>query len=166
MDRAIFCGLALLLTSQAGWTQASDRTTDNRTVLGGGNEFLADGSLAIQSGLYDEGIRLTLLGLQKAETSKHDRAAALSNLCAAYAAKQIPDAAIPYCNQSLAIDSGNWRAYSNRAYAYWLKGAYAEARFDIDAAAALSPRAKQVQQIRGMINEAGLRPRVTIQDLQ
>jgi hypothetical protein len=43
---------------------------------------------------------------------------------------------------------------------------YAEATFDLDAAAAISPKARQVLQIRGMINEAGLRPRITMEDHQ
>jgi tetratricopeptide (TPR) repeat protein len=167
MSRAILCGLALCLIAQAGWTQFDERAAaDNRTVLGEGNKLLADGSMAIRAGLYDEGIRLTLLGLGKRGANDHDRAAALSNLCAAYAAKKLPDAAIPYCNESLAIDSSNWRAFSNRSYAYWLKGAYVEARYDLDAAAALSPNAKQVAQIRGMLNEASLTPRITMKDHQ
>jgi tetratricopeptide (TPR) repeat protein len=158
--------LATFLAAQPAWTQADDRSAGNRTVLGGGNRLLADGSMAISAGNYDEGIRLSLRGLEKEETNNQDRAAALSNICAAYAAKHVPDAAIRYCNESLAIDSRNWRAFSNRAYAYWLKGAYAEARFDVDAAAALSPKARQVAQIRGMLNEAGLTPTVTMEDHQ
>jgi hypothetical protein len=43
---------------------------------------------------------------------------------------------------------------------------YAQATIDLDAAAAISPNAKQVQQIRAMINEAGLQPRVTLEEHQ
>ena len=90
----------------------------------------------------------------------------MSNLCAAYAAKRMPDRAIELCTESLAVSAQNWRAFSNRSYAYWLKGMYAEATVDLDAAAAISPNAKQVQQIRAMINEAGLKPRVILEEHQ
>jgi hypothetical protein len=36
----------------------------------------------------------------------------------------------------------------------------------LDSAAALNPNAKQVIQLRGMINEVGLRPRVIVEDHQ
>ena len=166
MGRVILSGLAMSLLAGPGWAQAQNSAPDSRTVLGGGNDLLASGALALRAGAYDEGIRLTNLGLESRESSTHERAAALSNLCAAYAAKEIPDTAIRFCTESLAIEAGNWRAYSNRAYAYWLKGMLAEARFDLDAAAAISPRSRQVLQIRGMINEAGLRPRITMEDHQ
>jgi tetratricopeptide (TPR) repeat protein len=166
MGRAILGGLAICLLAGPGWAQSGSSSPDNRTVLGGGNDLLSAGASAIRAGLYDEGIRLTNQGLERRDNSDSDRAAALSNLCAAYAAKSVPDAAIRLCTESLAIDNRNWRAYSNRSYAYWLKGMYAEATFDLDAAAAISPKARQVLQIRGMINEAGLRPRITMEDHQ
>ena len=166
MGRAYLSGLAMCLLAGPGWAQRDESPTDNRTVLGGGNDMLAQGATAIRAGLYDDGIRLTNLGLERRDNTELDRAAALSNLCAAYAAKKVPDTAIRYCTESLAVNNRNWRAYSNRSYAYWLKGMYAEATFDLDAAAALSPNARQVQQIRGMINEAGLRPRITMEEHQ
>jgi tetratricopeptide (TPR) repeat protein len=166
MGRAILSGLAICLMAGPGWAQSNAQPPDNRTVLGGGNELLSAGANAIRAGLYDEGIRLTTQGLERPGNRDHDRAAALSNLCAAYAAKGVPDTAIRLCTESLAIDNRNWRAYSNRSYAYWLKGMYAEATFDLDAAAAISPSARQVAQIRGMINEAGLQPRITMEDHQ
>jgi hypothetical protein len=43
---------------------------------------------------------------------------------------------------------------------------FAEASVDLNAAAALSPRAEQVAQIRAMINEATLRPRITLEEHQ
>jgi tetratricopeptide (TPR) repeat protein len=143
------------------WSQA-----DNRTIVGSGNEFLSAGSFAIRVGQYDEGIRLTELGLKRYQPNTADRAAAFSNLCAAHAAKGDPDAAIPFCDRSLDLSSNNWRAYSNRSYAYFLKGMYSEATFDLDSAAALNPDARQVLQLRGMINERGLRPRVIMEDHQ
>ncbi len=146
---------------QAGISWGKDETA---TILGAGNEFLSAGTYAILVGDYEEGIRLTELGLTRFSPSLEDRAAALSNLCAAHAAIGAPDRAIEYCTQSLSLAGGNWRAYSNRAYAYLLKGMYSEATFDLDTAAAINPSAKQVAEVRGMLNEQGLIPRVIIED--
>jgi tetratricopeptide (TPR) repeat protein len=161
-------GLAILLVAGTGWTQSADRlsSTDSTIVLGGPGEFLAAGAEAMRAGDFEEGIQLTMRGLERDAPSNMDRSAALSNLCAAYSAIGDPDKAIEYCNQSLGIHTGNWRAFSNRAYAYWLKGMYAEARFDVDAAAAINPTSRQVASIRAMINEAVLQPRVSTEDRQ
>lgn len=142
------------------------RTPDNRIVLGGGNELLSAGAEAIRYGRYDDGIRLTLMGLERPGTSDHTRSQALSNLCAAHAGKNEPDQAIDYCAQSIVLDQHNWRAWSNRSYAYWLKGMYQEATVDLEMAVSINSDARQVLQLRGMLNEAGLRPRVIMEDHQ
>jgi|TARA_B100001250_G_scaffold414571_1_gene454047 tetratricopeptide (TPR) repeat protein len=138
-----------------------------KTIVGGsGNEFLSAASFAIIMGQYDEGIRLTHLGLTRYGPSRGDRAAALSNLCAAHAAKGEPDTAIPFCDESMDINGRNWRAFVNRAYSYYLKNMLSEATSDLDSAASLRPDARQVIQLRGMINERGLLPRVIMEDHQ
>ena len=162
MRRNLLVCFAGYLVATTGWTQLAD----NRTIIGAGNEFLSAGSFAIRMGQYEEGIRLTHLGLTRYQPNRDDRASALSNLCAAHGAKGEPDVAIPFCDESLDIDSRNWRAYNNRAYAYFLKGMLSEATFDLDTAAAMNPNSKQVIQLRGMINEVGLRPRVIVEDHQ
>ena len=161
MNRSLLIGLLWLLVPGVAWVQP-----DSRTILGAGNEFLSAGSFAIRVGQYDEGIRLTELGLKRYHPSIADRSSAYSNLCAAWAAKGDPDKAIPLCDESLRLSSDNWRAYNNRSYAYYLKGMYAEATFDLDSATAINPRARQVEQLRGMINERGLEPRVIMEDHQ
>lgn len=161
MGRMFISSLALVIVAGAGWAQS-----DNRSVLGQSNELLSAGAIAIRAGRYDDGIRLTMLGLDREPATPFERAAALANLCAAHAAKGEPDVAIEFCDQSISINARNWRAYSNRSYAYFLKGLYSEAALDIDAAAAIAPQARQVQQIRGMINERSLLPRVRMEDHQ
>ena len=161
MSRVILFGLAAYLASSGIWGQA-----DNRSIIGSGNEFLSAGAFSIRMGQYDEGIRLTRLGLTRYQPSPADRAAAESNLCAAFAARGEPEVAIGHCTESLRLEGRNWRAYSNRSYAYFLLGQLSEATFDLDSAAALNPNARQVVQLRGMINERGLRPRVIMEDHQ
>jgi tetratricopeptide (TPR) repeat protein len=165
MIRNLLVGTAMGLVTALVVAQPGDRN-DNSIVLGGSNPSLEAGALALLSGDYDEGIRLTLDGLDDRSISQENRASGLSNLCAGYAAKQLADTAIRYCTESLAVRRGNWRAFSNRSYAYWIKGMYSEAQFDLDAASALSPRARQIAQIRGMINEARLVPNIVMEDLQ
>ena len=171
MVRIAICGVAscLMLGPALAQRQAIPELTqeqpDSRTVLGVANEYLAAGAEAIRLKEYDEGIRLTKIGLER-PTSPRDRSAALSNLCAAHAAKNEPDAAIGYCTESLGINDANWRAYSNRAYAYYLKKMFDEADADLDVALSINPSAKQMPQIRGMMNERRLRGRVTVEEHQ
>ncbi|MGD8810845.1 MAG: tetratricopeptide repeat protein [Gammaproteobacteria bacterium] len=143
-----------------------NRTPDTRSVFGPQNELLYAGAEAIRFGRYEEGIRLTLLGLERKGNSDRNRAAGLSNLCAAFAATNDPDAAIRYCTESLEVSELNWQAWSNRSYAYWLKAMYEEAASDLERAMAINDQARQLSQIRGMLNEAGLRPRIVTEDRQ
>lgn len=161
MARVQLIGLAIGALASVAGAQVDDKTV-SRTVIGG-NEYLAAGAEEIRVGQYDEGIRLTSIGLNQV-TSPGERSAALSNLCAAYAAKGKADQAIDYCNQSIAIKENNWRAYSNRSYAFYLKGLYKQAHDDLEIAASLNPEARQVAKIRGMINEKSLRPSVIMED--
>jgi tetratricopeptide (TPR) repeat protein len=169
MVRIIVCGTASCLMLGPALGQRSDtpeltqEQPDSRTVIGVANEYLAAGAEAIRVKEYDEGIRLTKLGLER-PASPRDRSAALSNLCAAHAAKNEPDVAIGYCTESLGINDANWRAYSNRAYAYYLKRMFDQADADLDVALSINPNAKQMPQIRGMMNERRLRGRVTTEE--
>jgi tetratricopeptide (TPR) repeat protein len=183
MRPAFLTGLAMLAVTNVAWSQEKEAPEDrqgkaapetlqereapeSRIVFGPKNEYLARGADAMRAGSYDEGILLTRQGLDRPGNTALERAAGLSNLCAGYAAKELPDLAISLCTEALALNDRTWQAYSNRSYAYWLKGMYAQAEDDLEAAEALSPRARQIAQIRGMINEAGLRPHVTVEDLQ
>lgn len=143
-----------------------NKTSDTRSVFGSINELLVAGADAIRFGRYQEGVRLTLLGLERRDTSDRNRAAALSNLCAAFAAMNSPNEAIDYCTQSLEISELNWQAWSNRSYAYWLKAQYDLAAEDLNRAMAINDNARQLGQIRGMLNEAGLQPRIIMEDRQ
>jgi tetratricopeptide (TPR) repeat protein len=157
------CFAAVLCSAQD--FELTQEQPDSRTVLGGGNEYLSAGAELIRAGEYDDGIRLTTMGLERL-ASQNDRAAGLSNLCAAHAAKGEPDRAIEFCTQSITLSPYSWRAYSNRAYAYLLKGQLAAASADLAIAAEHNPDARQIGQIRGMINERNLQPSVTVEEHQ
>ena len=164
MARTQLIGLIASLAAGAVGAQSADKAerAESRTVLGV-NDFLAQGAEQIRMRQYDEGIRLTTIGLVQA-ASVNERAAALSNLCAAWAAKGNPDHAIDFCTQSIALREDNWRAYSNRSYAYYLKGKFKEAHDDLDIASSINPDAPTIEKIRGLINEKSLRPSITMED--
>lgn len=165
MRVAFIGGLAACLVSAAGFAQRLDRSVNSGFVVGGAH-YVAAGAAAILARQYDDGIRLTKLGLETDELDDYERAAGLANICSAYVSKREPDVAIPYCNESLEINDRNWKTYSARSEAYLLKGMYSEAAADNRAAAALAPEADHVRMIAGLINEATLLPRVTAEDHQ
>jgi tetratricopeptide (TPR) repeat protein len=170
MARWLICGPALCFAAAAAWGQGGrlqDPTNpvgESRVVLGVGNPYLAAGAEAIRAKQYDDGIRLTKLGLERAGV--HDRADGLSNLCAAHAAKGETDLAIEACTQSLKINDQNWRAYNNRSYAYYLAGRYVESNADLVKALEINPNARTMATIRGMLNERVLRPSVVVEEHQ
>lgn len=147
--------LALTLALGAVAPGAMAEGGGSRTVVDGGNQQLAAGAAALRAGCYDEGIELTIAGLARAERAV-DRAAGLSNLCAAYAAKRDARRAIERCTESIALYPANWRAFSNRAFAFVLAGRLADAQRDWQAAVELAPAAgaPQLETIREMIERA------------
>lgn len=162
------CSMALLagaIEAQPSGPRLAQKSGDNRTVLGASNQYLSAGAEAILAQQYDDGIRLTQMGLEL-EQSAHDRATGLSNLCAAFTAKGETDRAIVHCTESIELNDANWRAYSNRSYAYYLKGQYARADSDLAVAIGINPAARQVALLRGMINERTLRPSITVEEHQ
>lgn len=147
-----------------GWAQPAEGVHSG--VVIGANKHLSAGATALKRGAFDEAIRLTKLGLESRALDASDRAAGHSNLCAAYVSKHELDTAIPHCDESLRLDSGNWRPYTIRARAYLLKGMYGQARLDNDAAAAISPDADHVRMIAGLLNEIQLEGRIVIEEQQ
>ncbi len=141
----------------------ADPESSAATVTLAVEEYLLAGADAIRGGQFDDGIRLTLIGLERGPSARN-RAAGLANLCSAYVSKNEPDKAIPYCNESLTLNDANWRVFSARSQAYFIKGMYLEAARDNDAAAVLAPTAAHVRMIKSLLNERLLQPSVTIEE--
>jgi tetratricopeptide (TPR) repeat protein len=99
-----------------GMVSAADRlpASQSATILGPTNPWLSEGSQALEAGRFEEGVRLTLAGLEL-PTSAHDQAAGHSNICAGYAALKRWTDALEHCNRALELDNTNWRTYNNRA---------------------------------------------------
>ena len=125
----------------------------SKTVIGPRNADLYHGANALLAGRGEEGVRLTLLGLQH-EASLRERLTAMSNLCAGYIMLGQLDTAMSYCNQVLEKNDVNWRAYSNRALANVLMERYEEAEQDLQKAEALTINSSKVKTVRSMLLDA------------
>jgi tetratricopeptide (TPR) repeat protein len=126
---------------------------ENRTVIGPRNVALADGANALLADDAEEGVRLTLLGLEQ-EVNASERLIGLNNLCAGYLMLKQLDAALSYCNQVLEKDDRHWRAYSNRALVYIMLQRYEDAEPDLQQAEALAPDDRLVKVVRSMLLDA------------
>lgn len=130
-----------------------DESTDDdavRTVLGPRNPPLHEGAQKLLSGDAEEGVRLTLIGLEYAVGSR-ERRAALSNLCAGYLLLEQYDTALAYCDQAIEENGNNWRALSNRALVYVYTGRFDEAQADLDRGQSIAPNARSLKEVRGIL---------------
>lgn len=131
-------------------TSLADQTPDSKTVLGPRNPHLADGATALKAGDIEDGVRLTLLGLEYAQ-GQRERSAALSNLCAGYMLLGNLDDSLDYCNRAVAENDRSWRAHNNRALVYMELERYEEAEADIIRGQELAPNAKNLKVAKGML---------------
>ena len=123
---------------------------DNKTVIGPSNEDLAAGADALLAGDAEEGVRRTLRGLEYA-SSKRDRVAGLSNLCAGYAMLNEPEQGLQWCDEAIELRDTHWRALSNRALILIQLGRLEQAERDLSKAEALAPNARTVKMVRSML---------------
>lgn len=122
------------------------------TVLGGPNPQLAAGAEALRQGRYREGIELTLAGLQYPNPSR-DVAVAHANLCAGYAGIREFAQALHHCNESIALNQGNWRTWNNRAAAHVGLGLPDAALADVETGLVLAPRSGTLLKTLRVVND-------------
>lgn len=139
--------------------------SQSKTVIGPSNPDLYHGANALLVGDGEEGVRLTLLGLQRA-TNRRSRMTGMSNLCAGYIMLEQLDTALSYCNEVLEADDRHWRAYSNRALVYVKMERYEEAERDLQMAESLVSNARTVKIVRSMLLDATdpVAPQIVIDD--
>ena len=142
MHRTILAMVLALasITIIAGTALASGSRADF-----GSSRHLSDGAMAIQLGQFERGISLTEKGLAEMPGPK-DRAAALSNLCAAHVGLKRHADALRLCNESLEIDARNWRTWNNRAAAMLGLGLVHRAIDDAEHGLSINPEAEALQQ--------------------
>jgi tetratricopeptide (TPR) repeat protein len=122
------------------------------TIIGPTNPLLADGTAALEAGRFEEGVRLTLAGLDRPNNT-HDEAAAHSNVCAGYAALKRWHDALTHCNRALEIDRGNWRTFANRAAVFVGLKMYDLAVTDVNAGLELEPASRTLHKSMEVVNQ-------------
>jgi tetratricopeptide (TPR) repeat protein len=150
---ALFAG-ALLASALAGSAGAATGEiidpAQSATVIGPTNPLLAAGTDALEMGRYEEGIRLTLAGLEQ-PASRQDIAAGHSNICAGYAALKRWEEALGHCNKALELDRSNWRTFNNRAAVFVGLKQYDLAMTDVNAGLELAPQSGTLQKSREVV---------------
>ena len=112
---------------------------------------LSAGEFALRSGHYEEGLALTLAGIDSVKTSR-DRAGAFNNLCAGYlGTRQFPQA-LEACNKALDFNDRNWRIYNNRALVLLNTGRIKAARDDLEKGLAINPGSPTLARVAAMID--------------
>ncbi len=134
--------------------------------IGPRNLPLHDGAQALQAGLTEEGVRLTLEGLSLAQGNREEEAA-LSNLCTGYLRLRQFAAGLKYCNLLIERNENAWRAYNTRAMIYLELKEYENADRDLTRAEALNPAANTLKVARALYMDAvhPVAPEVEIDDL-
>jgi tetratricopeptide (TPR) repeat protein len=148
--------------------QAQDRErmeTGTKTVIGVRNLPLKRGAEALLAGDYEEGVRLTHIGLTQAFGVREEEAA-LSNLCAGYLQLGKYDTALQYCEILLARNSEHWRAYNNRALIYMKTEQWDKAEADLIKGEELNAGAYTMKVARAMYMDAvhPVTPEIEIDD--
>jgi tetratricopeptide (TPR) repeat protein len=142
---------------------AMDSNSNSSTVIGS-NVLLVEGANALSSGDWKRGIQLTELGLATA-VSQDDRAAALANLCAGYAALKDFDKALKLCDNSLDLQDRNWRTWQNRAACHLGLGKIEQSMNDVQRGLELNPDSESLQQTLDIIRQYEKRQQERLQQL-
>jgi tetratricopeptide (TPR) repeat protein len=126
------------------WMASAETPAASSNTVIGPNVMLADGAEALMRGDWTRGVQLTQMGLTFA-VSQQDRASALANLCAGFAALKQYQRALEHCDQSIALVSDNWRTWQNRAAANLGLGKIEESLRDIQRGLQLNPDSDSLQ---------------------
>lgn len=146
--RRRYLGRFMLVTMlMASSTAVPDE--ESKTVLGPENIYLYDGANALKAGNGEEGVRLTLIGLQSAHGDREEKIAH-ANLCAGYVLVNQAETALEHCNWVLERDPAHWRTYNNRALAYLRLERFDEAEEDIAKGQSIRPGSTKLKIIKGM----------------
>ena len=144
--------LTVALGAQAQAAPPTPMSSSNSTTVIGANELLSAGAEELQRGNYQQGVQLTLAGLERPNTPL-DRAAGLANLCAGYVGLQQYELALARCSESIELNAANWRTWNNRAAAYVGKGMFEAALNDVQTGLQLSPQSGTLKKTKQLVLE-------------
>lgn len=127
----------------------ADEESQSRTVLGPSNIYLYDGANALLARDAEEGVALTLKGLQVAQGMREEKIGH-ANLCAGFMLLDQPTTALVHCDWVLERDPSHWRTYNNRALVYMKLKRFEEAEADIKRGQELNPRSEKLKEVKGI----------------
>jgi len=161
----VAAGAILALPGAVLAQQSVNNGSGNKTVLGVRNVPLKEGADALMAGNWEEGVRLTHIGLKQAFGSREEEAG-LSNLCAGYLQMGKFDTALMYCNVLLQRNPEHWRGYNNRALIYIKTEQWDKARADLEAGEAINSGAYTMKVARALYMDAvhPVAPEVEVDD--
>ncbi len=139
----------LAVLALAGVYAHAQEETGTKTVLGPRNIFLYDGANALLAGDGEEGVRLTLKGLNAAQGQREEKTAH-ANLCAGFLLINQLETALEHCNWVIDIDPYHWRTYNNRAIVYLQLKRFEESEADIKKGQALNPKSEKLKEVKGL----------------
>jgi len=139
--------IAAIFFVSTGWA------AEPRWIIGSANPDINDGARALLSGRNEDGIRLTLSGLQAASGKKQEEVA-LSNLCAGYTNIGDYDSALKYCNILLHRNDQLWRVYNSKALIYIYTKQYEKAEQELIKGEALNKGATTMKIARALYLDA------------
>lgn len=145
-------GLLTLIVMAVGAAAGELPPGQSATVIGSPNQLLSDGVAALEAGRYEEGVRLTLAGLQR-PNNPHDEASGHSNACAGLAGLKRWGEALEHCNRALELDQGNWRTYNNRAAVFTGLKQFELAIADVHRGLALAPYSDTLHKSLEVVNQ-------------
>jgi tetratricopeptide (TPR) repeat protein len=143
---------AALCCAPAAFGAGAAAAPHSTTVLGTMNPLLAEGSQALERGRFEDGIRLTLAGLEE-PASASDQAAGHSNICAGYAALKRWPEALEHCNKALELDRRNWRTYNNRAAVFVGLKQFDLAMTDVNTGLEIAPDSATLRKSREVVRQ-------------
>jgi len=134
-------------------------------VIGYTNPDLAKGARLLLAGRNEEGVRLTLLGLEAA-SGKREEELALSNLCAGYTNLGDFETALKFCDIALQRNDKLWRVHNSKAFIYIYTKQYDQAERELLKGEAINRDAHSMKIARAMYLDATnpVLPEVEIDD--
>jgi len=157
--------LLLAIIALAAEQVLADEEIGAKTVIGPSNIYLYDGANALLAGDPDQGVPLTLRGLETAHGVREQKIAH-SNLCAGFLMLGQAETALVHCNWVLDLDPYHWRSYNNRALVYLQLERYEESEADIKRGQELNPRSENLREVKGLYLDevAPVDEKITIDD--
>lgn len=141
--------ILLAITILAAVQVYANDEAEAKTVIGPRNIYLYDGANALMAGNPEEGVPLTLKGLELAHGLREEKIAH-ANLCAGFMLLGEAETALEHCDWVLERDPYHWRTYNNRAIVYLRLERFEDAEADISKGQELNPGSEKLKEVKGM----------------